>query len=444
MEFGQKLKEARTKAGLTQETVAQQVGVSRQTMSNWENNRSYPDLASVLKLSDLYGISVDEMLREDADLRKKVEQRQENIKRYCSWVHDLGILLMPVAVVLAFFERTGVAVFAAVLGFVTFSLPHIMYVRQFGVPWKLAALRVLAVGMWLAGVMIRRIRGEFDDGWGLVYGGLLLQSFVNHKLKEYTGLLSKRMTAFSGFVIALVLVFAMIPVASESAQKGDFNEANPFNSREYRVTEVRHGDIENLPLVKLWKGNSVYVAFPGEEEVRLDGEFTYVTQPENSPYKGVWEMIPEMDPQKLYRVTVEGDDSVVLAGFDRGQPLWEYALEYAPMMGVMIMDSLGLVTGTAQWYYDDFLEPSEKVSGLPLRGKGEVRLSIPGNPDSITVFEEYHKDGHVEYREFTLERNGKDRYTMKLEADKEAQEEFYVFHIPHEDGEFVFSLRMSP
>ena len=50
MEFGQKLKEARLKAGRKQEDVAKQLGVSRQTMSNWENDRSYPDLASVLKL----------------------------------------------------------------------------------------------------------------------------------------------------------------------------------------------------------------------------------------------------------------------------------------------------------------------------------------------------------------------------------------------------------
>lgn len=445
MEFGQKLREARTKAGLTQENVAQQLGVSRQTMSNWENNRSYPDLASVLKLSDLYGLSVDEMLREDAGLRKKVEQRQENIKRYCSWVHDLGILLMPVAMVLAFFERTGTAVFVAVLGFVIFSLPHVVYVGRFGMPWKLAALRVLSLGMWLTGIMLRRIMGDrLTDGWWLVYGGLLLQSFVNHRLKDFTGMITKRMTAFSGFVIAIVIVLGLIPIASDSMEKGDFNKSTPFNSREYRVAEVRHGDIENLPLVKLWKGNSVYVTFPGEEEVRLDGAFTYVTQPENSPHKGVWEMIPETDTQKLYRVTVEGDDSVVLAGFDSGAPMWEYGLEYAPMMGVQIMDSLGLVTGSAQWYYDGFLDPSEKISGLPLRGKGELRLSIPGNPETITVLEEYHKDGQVEYREFTLERNKKDRYTMKLEADKEAEEEYAIYRVPYEDGEFVLRIGFMP
>lgn len=445
MEFGQKLKEARMKAGLKQEDVAKQVGVSRQTMSNWENDRSYPDLASVLKLSDLYGISVEEMLREDGNLRKKIEDRQETIKRYCSWTHDLGMLLMVVAITLIFFEKPTGAIILAVLGFFVFCIPHVVYVRLFGLSWKLGALRVLSMGMWLAGILLRRHYGDqLTDGGMLVYGGLLLLCYVNHQTRNFAPLSKGRMTAFSGFVIAAVLVAAFLPMASESVEKGDFNEAIPFDSREYRVSEVRHGNEEKLPLVKLWRGNSVYMTFPGTEEERLDGQFTHVTQPENSPYKGIWEMIPETEPQKRYRVTVEADDTVVLAGFDGGEGMWEYELEYAPLMGVQIMDSLGLVTGAASWYYDDFLSTEEEVGGLPLRGKGEIRLSVPGSPDSIAIFEEYHRDGEVTYREFTLERNRKDRYTMKLEADKEAEKEFYILHIPYEDGEFVLKLGMTP
>ena len=47
MEFGQKLKDARLKAGLTQETVAQSIGVSRQSLSNWENDTEYAYKANV-------------------------------------------------------------------------------------------------------------------------------------------------------------------------------------------------------------------------------------------------------------------------------------------------------------------------------------------------------------------------------------------------------------
>ena len=82
MQFGEKLKEARVRSGMTQDTVAKQIGVSRQSLSNWENDRTYPDLASVLKLSDLYGLSLDDLLREDMELRRRMEQRNESVKTF--------------------------------------------------------------------------------------------------------------------------------------------------------------------------------------------------------------------------------------------------------------------------------------------------------------------------------------------------------------------------
>ena len=65
MDIGQKLKNARVSAGMTQEKVAEKINVSRQTISNWENNKSYPDIHSVLSLSDLYAISLDKLLKGD-------------------------------------------------------------------------------------------------------------------------------------------------------------------------------------------------------------------------------------------------------------------------------------------------------------------------------------------------------------------------------------------
>ena len=50
MEIGRKLKEARLGAKLTQEQVAERLFVSRQTISNWENEKSYPDVVSVIKI----------------------------------------------------------------------------------------------------------------------------------------------------------------------------------------------------------------------------------------------------------------------------------------------------------------------------------------------------------------------------------------------------------
>ena len=70
MEIGIKLKNARTEKGLTQEHAAELLGVSRQTVSNWENNKSYPDIISVIKMSDIYSVSLDHLLKEEVSVDK--------------------------------------------------------------------------------------------------------------------------------------------------------------------------------------------------------------------------------------------------------------------------------------------------------------------------------------------------------------------------------------
>ena len=68
MNIGSKIKTARNEAGLTQETAAELLGVSRQSVSNWENEKSYPDIVSVIKMSDIYNVSLDRLLKEDSDM----------------------------------------------------------------------------------------------------------------------------------------------------------------------------------------------------------------------------------------------------------------------------------------------------------------------------------------------------------------------------------------
>ncbi len=70
MEIGSKLKNARNENGVTQEQAAELLGVSRQTISNWENNKSYPDIISVIKMSDLYSVSLDHLLKEDNSMKQ--------------------------------------------------------------------------------------------------------------------------------------------------------------------------------------------------------------------------------------------------------------------------------------------------------------------------------------------------------------------------------------
>ena len=80
MEIGQKLKDARVHSGLTQEVVAEKINVPRQTISNWENEKSYPDIISVIELSNLYCISLDDLLKGDSKMIEHLEESTNVVK----------------------------------------------------------------------------------------------------------------------------------------------------------------------------------------------------------------------------------------------------------------------------------------------------------------------------------------------------------------------------
>lgn len=78
MDIGVKIKNARIKANLTQEQAAETLGVSRQTISNWENEKTYPDIVSVVKMSDLYDISLDRLLKEEKPVSDYLDYLEES------------------------------------------------------------------------------------------------------------------------------------------------------------------------------------------------------------------------------------------------------------------------------------------------------------------------------------------------------------------------------
>ncbi|TPR17627.1 helix-turn-helix domain-containing protein [Apilactobacillus timberlakei] len=75
MKFGNRLKQARQDKHLTQDTVSKHMIVSRQTISSWENEKTYPDITSLIKLSEYYDISLDLLLKEDNGMREYLRKK---------------------------------------------------------------------------------------------------------------------------------------------------------------------------------------------------------------------------------------------------------------------------------------------------------------------------------------------------------------------------------
>ena len=105
MEIGEKLRETRMHSGYTQEKVAEKIEVSRQTISNWETEKSYPDIISVIKLSDLYSVSLDELLKGDARMLEHLEESTNvvNSNKKLISVIAINIVLVIALIVLNVF-----------------------------------------------------------------------------------------------------------------------------------------------------------------------------------------------------------------------------------------------------------------------------------------------------------------------------------------------------
>lgn len=84
MDFGTNLKQLRKEKNLTQEELAECLGVSPQTVSKWENNLSMPDISALPVMADYFGISLDSLLLHNAD------QRDKEMKDFAKHIHELA------------------------------------------------------------------------------------------------------------------------------------------------------------------------------------------------------------------------------------------------------------------------------------------------------------------------------------------------------------------
>ena len=129
MEIGKKLKETRMKLNLTQEQVAEELFVSRQTISNWENEKSYPDIISIIKLSDLYSVSLDELLKGDRKMIEHLDASTNVVQSNKKLVGAIiaNILLFLVLLVFVGFMPNNVYMIACVFCLAVMGIGFLLY-----------------------------------------------------------------------------------------------------------------------------------------------------------------------------------------------------------------------------------------------------------------------------------------------------------------------------
>ena len=119
MELSKQIKKYRTQADLSQEELAEKIFVSRQTISNWENDKNYPDIKSLVLMSEVFQVSLDNLIKGDLEKMKKEIDAQEFEKFQKDGnvftVLFIILLIAPVPLVMLW-KWAGLAIYLALFG----------------------------------------------------------------------------------------------------------------------------------------------------------------------------------------------------------------------------------------------------------------------------------------------------------------------------------------
>lgn len=179
MEFSEKLMTLRKQAGLSQEQLADRLGVTRQSVSKWESGAAFPELVKLISLSELFGISVDylvkdyveepEQQREDSPDTARLEQKVDDLTQYVKgpcYAYDsqtriFGLPLVSIRVGFVrrqqmSWENVAKGVFAignAAVGVVSLGLISVGLASFGCIALGLLALGVIAMGALSLGIV---------------------------------------------------------------------------------------------------------------------------------------------------------------------------------------------------------------------------------------------------------------------------------------------------
>jgi len=116
LELNTQIKKYRTNMNLTQEELAEKVYVTRQTISNWENNKNYPDIHSLLLLSTFFNVSLDQLIKGDIDIMKE-EIKKSEIEKLNHYGNIFTLLLL-----VTMFSAVPLMIFLNYYGMIIFTV----------------------------------------------------------------------------------------------------------------------------------------------------------------------------------------------------------------------------------------------------------------------------------------------------------------------------------
>ncbi|MCI8687565.1 MAG: helix-turn-helix transcriptional regulator [Lawsonibacter sp.] len=182
MTLAEKILSLRTQRGMSQDDLAEKLEVSRQSVSKWETAQSTPDLDKIIKLANLFGVTVDELVR-DGERPQPPEPPEAKViyvereKRGLTPVQTLGVI----------FEVTGAALaILGIMGAPVLILPAVALV-VLGLPLLLARKHPFLIAGWLAvALSLTILNPNFSVcPWGLMGGLRIVRHLIANPAMRY-------------------------------------------------------------------------------------------------------------------------------------------------------------------------------------------------------------------------------------------------------------------
>lgn len=113
--FGERLRSLRKEKGWSQEYLAEQLNVSRQAVYKWESNKGYPDIANLIEISELFDVSIDELIKKDKDLQKEMASDEKDLfEKVSDPGFYLGFLLFAIGFLTDFASLSTILEFGGI------------------------------------------------------------------------------------------------------------------------------------------------------------------------------------------------------------------------------------------------------------------------------------------------------------------------------------------
>ncbi|EOP60219.1 MULTISPECIES: helix-turn-helix domain-containing protein [Bacillus cereus group] len=117
MNLGSQLKKFRESKSFSQEDVARKVGVTRQAVYKWESNKSYPDIDNLILLSELYEVTIDELIKGSGDAREELDKKDKDECEDDEDENDFGFFIGIALIFIGIFIGIeGISLFITILG----------------------------------------------------------------------------------------------------------------------------------------------------------------------------------------------------------------------------------------------------------------------------------------------------------------------------------------